>query len=341
MRIYTEHRVIARDEPPYLIAEIGLNHNGDRARALALMRAARDAGAHAAKFQLFRAEEFIAPDAALGENGPGSLADFFRTFEFSPEVWKELAAYARSLGLDFLCSVFDETSLRLYGELEGRAVKIASGDLTHRLLLEKVALLGLPVLLSAGMAAEEEIAAALALFPRDYPLVLMECVSSYPADPADYNLNALPVWEKKFGVLTGISDHCLSSGLSIAAVGLGARVIEKHFTIDKNLPGADHGMSLEPGEFGLLAREARSAFLGLGDGKKRCRPREEPVRESARRSLRAARDIPAGAVLGRGDLLALRPGGGIPPGEYGTILGKKIKKDLRKGEFLSSDNLWQ
>lgn len=339
MEPLTEFQKIGSRYPPYLIAEIGLNHNGDLDLARRLVDAAADSGASAAKFQMFSSDEFIGEDAELGGAGPGSLREFFRSFELSSEEWDRLAAHTRGAGLDFLCSIFDQTSLDRYLALNPEMVKIASGDLTNTPLIRATLAANLPLLISTGMAEETEIEELVGSLPPGTKFLLLQCVSSYPARPEEYNLRTLLRWSEKYSCPVGLSDHTSDHTLAAAAVALGATLVEKHFTLDRNLPGPDQKMSLEPRDFRELERITRTVWESLGDGRKRCMPSERGARTAARRSLYSTRDLPSKHNLGDSDLIALRPGGGIPAAELEHLIGRKLRIPLAAGKRLEYDDL--
>ncbi len=332
------HRISPKDSP-YLIAEIGLNHNGSLTLAKEMSLAAKSAGAHAVKFQMYRSEYFIEPRASLGEGANGSLLDFFRSFELTESEWKELRNYADSVNMDFLCSVFDKPSLDFYRTLDPFAVKIASGDISNQILIEDAVETGIPILLSTGTAEESEVQKAVSWIPEDYPLLVFQCVSSYPARPEDANLMTIRNWTDTLNPLVGLSDHTSGIHVSAAAVALGACAIERHFTTNKNLEGPDHKISLDPAEFRDMAKVIRTVYGARGDGRKSVRPSEEPARMGGRRSLYTARDLKAGSILAREDLIALRPGGGIPADQYKNITGKKLLSDLPAGTMISRNHI--
>jgi len=321
---------------PYLIAEIGLNHNGNLELAKKMVDAARTSGAHAAKFQLYTSHSFIHPAARLGE---GSLQEFFQTFELEPREWQDLAAYTRSAGLDFFCSIFDEPSIAIYAGLSPCCIKIASCDLTNRPLIEKAAraMPGLPFLTATGCANQLEVDDFASWFSKHIksPLTILECVSSYPADPRDYNLALLSMWKERYGVQTGISDHTPGCGVAVAAAVLGAVAIEKHFTLDHELPGPDHKISMNPAQFRQMHEEIGRALSALGGGDKQWHQSEEGPRKFGRRAAYAARDLKAGETLREDSLLFLRPGGG--PGPEISWAGKTLRKDVSKLEMVSED----
>ena len=341
MELTTHFHRIAPDSAPYIIAEIGLNHNGDVALAEQLIRAARQAGAHAAKFQMFHSELLIAPQATLGEGPPGSLVDFFRQFELPAADWKQLAQAARDCGIDFACSVFDFESLQLYASLEPAYVKIASGDVDNRPLLEAAAA-RLPVIFSTGTANAAEVEQAVTWLKsanQSRAFAILQCVSLYPAQPEEYNLAVIPSWKEEYGCPIGISDHCLGNDVSLGAVALGASIVERHFTLDRSLPGPDQSMSIEPAELRALVDAAGRIFSARGDGVKRCLERELPVRQGARRSLHASRAIARGETVHDADLLPLRPAGGLSPVLSRALLGRKAVRDLAQGERIGAADL--
>jgi sialic acid synthase SpsE len=339
LKIRTEHHTIGgREDPPYLIAEIGLNHNGDLDLARRMADAARASGAHAAKFQLYRSREFIHSAARLGDGPPGSLAAFFEQFELSPAEWHRLAAHVRDLGLDFFCSVFDSASLRFYTELEARLIKIASCDIDNRMLFEEIAATGdWAVLFSAGTATEAEVERAVSYLEPRRPRIIFECVSAYPAEPGDYNLAVLQRWRKRYGYAVGISDHTMGNGLSVGAVALGARAVERHFTLDRSLPGPDQAISLEPADFRGMADEIAACFAARGGGPKVPAAAEEAPRTLGRRALYARHPIAAGRSLTREDLVARRPGGGFSPNDYIDLIGGRFRRDIAADEVLRMD----
>ena len=343
MDLRTEFHRIASDAPPYLIAEIGLNHNGDVSLAERMVDAAREAGAHAAKFQMFQSELLLDAEATLGDGPPGSLRTFFRQFELSGSDWKRLSGYTRARGIDFACSVFDTESLAQYAALNPAYVKIASGDVDNRLLLEAAAS-QLPVIFSTGTADAQEVDRAVGWVQNccgGRPFAVLQCVSLYPALPEEYNLSVIPAWIAKYDCPVGVSDHCSGNAVSIGAVAFGACIIERHFTLDRGLPGPDQGMSLEPGELRALAGAASAVFEARGDGRKRCLDREAPVRRGARRSLHTARPVTGGHIFVADDVRALRPSGGISPADAAALVGKTAARDLPEGHRLGRGDVME
>lgn len=332
----TKHFSLDRDGIPYLIAEIGLNHNGSEELAVKMIESAASAGAHCVKFQLYDAALFFDGTAPLGDGPPGSLREFFRQFELPKDAWHRLAAVADRLGVDFLCSVFDAESLRLYRELNPAFVKIASTDLTNLLLIDEAKRMGFGLMLSTGASNEEEVARAVSRAGR--PAMLFQCVSNYPAQPADYNLSLLPRWKDAFGCEVGLSDHCEDITVAVGSFLLGATAIERHFTMDRGLPGPDQRISSTPEEIRRLRTQLEIVRAARGDGVKVCVKTEDGVRKFGRRALYYRNDMRNGDVLDRNDLLPLRPGGGIEVDRFEEFLGRPLRRDVQAGQRIEESD---
>lgn len=316
---------------PYIIAEIGLNHNGDENLAIQMIEAAARSGAHAVKFQLYKTENFIEKKASLPSSVEGSLFEFFKKFELSTSTWIKLKELADKLKVDFLCSVFDRESLFFYySELNSEFIKIASTDLNNYLLLDEVKKMNFKMILSTGASEEKEIEDVVKRYGK--PFLLMQCVSHYPALPIEYNLSILSYWKNKYNCLVGISDHCMDNKIAIASLFFNCSAIEKHFTIDKNLPGPDQKLSILPEELRQLRNDLEILQKSIGKPVKISLDTEENVRMFGRRSLFYNKDLQKGHKLNKEDIIALRPGGGIPPNEYEQIINKTLTKDVKKGE---------
>jgi sialic acid synthase SpsE len=244
-------------------------------------------------------------------------------------------------GIEFLSTPFDVDGAHYLKRLGVRRLKISSGDVTNLPMLEVVGALGLPVILSTGMADLDEVDAAVATLRAAglTDLVLLQCVSNYPADPALTNLRAMDTLARRFGVPVGLSDHSPGLTVAIAAAARGAACIEKHFTLDRSLPGPDQQASLTPPELAALVRAVREVESALGDGVKRPVPSELPIRLVARKSLVAGRDLPAGTVLRREDLVILRPGTGLPPSALPRVLGRRTARAVSADTPLTEDML--
>ncbi|HEV3404621.1 MAG TPA: N-acetylneuraminate synthase [Gaiellaceae bacterium] len=331
----------------FVIAEAGVNHNGDLDLALELVGAAADAGADAVKFQTFRAEAVASPSAAKAgyqlESTPAeeSQLEMLRGLELGWDEHVQLLRRAQERGVLFLSSAFDLESVSLLKRLGVAALKVASAEVTNLPLLRGVAAAGLPVILSTGTADLEEVAVAVEALTDAgaVSIVLLHCVSAYPAPAADANLRAMATMAGRFGLPVGYSDHTEGDEVALAAVALGACVLEKHFTLDRSLPGPDQRASLEPAELERLVRGVRRVESALGDGLKRPTPLETENARAVRRSLAAADDLPAGARLTAGMLTALRPGTGISPTRIDEVVGRRLRRELGQGELLDPGDL--
>lgn len=329
---------IGPGHPPYVIAEIGSNHDGKLDQALRLIESASQCGANAVKFQLFAAYGLVAKqvrsDAGrLVANPVHALVEKLELpLDWLPKLWTE----AQGLGIELMITPFGVERLVAWVEMGARAVKIASGDLTHTPLLRAASASGLPILLGCGMSSEQEVAEALATIEeaKGAQVALMHCVSRYPAEDADLNLRAIPALAQRFGLPVGFSDTAGGTTAAIAAAALGASVIEKHLTIDSKLPGPDHAHSLDPPEFSQMVRQISRAYRMLGDGVKRPMKSEIPEQKQGRRSVVATGAIKAGKVLLREHLKAVRPGGGIPPEKIKELIGKKLKRNVHEDEMI-------
>lgn len=340
-------RAVGAGRPCYVIAEAGVNHNGDLELARRLVDAAADAGADAVKFQTFRAERLMTaatPKAPYQERAPGIPADAFemiRHLELDEDAHRALVDHCRARDIQFLSSPFEEASADLLERLGLPAFKLPSGEVTNLPFLAHVARKGKPVILSTGMATLGEVGCAMAALAPLGPnqVVLLHCVSSYPARPADVNLRAMATLAKAFPVVVGYSDHTPGLEVSLAAVALGAAVLEKHLTLDRSLPGPDQAASLEPGEFRALVQGVRNVEAALGHGRKEPAPCEQEVAVVARKSVVAAQDLAAGTVLEAGHLAIKRPGTGLPPNALSTLIGRTLLRDLSRDATLAMEDL--
>ncbi len=331
-------RRIAHDAPCFIIAEAGVNHDGDPGKALALIDAAAAAGADAVKFQTFIPEKLasaLAPQAEYQKEAgrEESQLDMLNRLSLDEDAHRLLKAHCEKQNITFLSTPFDKDSADMLDGLDLPAFKMPSGELTNLEFLGYVARKGKPLIVSTGMATLKEVGAAVDAIvgAGDVPFALLHCVSAYPADAADCNLKAMETLERTFGVPVGWSDHTLGSDVALAAVALGATIIEKHLTLDRAGPGPDHRASMEPGDFKSLVGSIRAVESALGDGRKAPRPDEEKIAAVARKSLVAARDCEAGEKLGR-DMVALkRPGTGLPPAKLQDVLGRVLVQDVAEG----------
>lgn len=338
-------RRVGGGAPCLVIAEAGVNHDGDPELAVELVRAAARAGADAVKFQLFAADR-LATDAAptapyqARATGTRGQQELLRALELPAAELARVAEAAAAAGILFLASAFDDESVDALARLGAPALKIASPDLVNPFLLEHAARTGLPLLVSTGMSDLAEVRTALRLLDAAgaRELVLLHCVSSYPAEAEDANLRALAALAE-LGHPVGFSDHTLGTEVALAAVALGAAVLEKHFTLDRSRTGPDHAASLEPGELAELVAAVRRVESALGDGIKRPVAAELANRESVRRSIAAARDVAAGERLERAMLTALRPATAIPALEVDRVVGRTARRAIRRGELVAWTDL--
>jgi N,N'-diacetyllegionaminate synthase len=335
------------DQPCFIIAEAGVNHNGSLETARRLIDAAVQAGADAVKFQTFKADRLVTSEAPKAKyqihttDATESQYEMLHRLELSFEAHCELMAYCQEKDILFLSSPFDEESADLLMKLEVAAFKIPSGELTNLPFLDYVARKGKPMIVSTGMAYLGEVEAAVHTIEKagNQDLVLLHCVSNYPAEPADVNLRAMLTMATAFGVPIGYSDHTLGTEVALAAVAMGACVIEKHFTLDRNLPGPDHRSSLEPIELAAMVQGIRKVESALGHGRKEPVPNEAETTAVARKSLVAARDIAAGTKMTEELMAIKRPGTGMPPFMRPYLVGRTARTDIPAGTLLTLEML--
>lgn len=333
-------RRIAADAPTYVIAEIGVNHNGDIRLAHDLVDAAKSAGADAVKFQTFITEENILPEAEKAEyqnrtTGEGSQFDMVRKLELPFEDFTALKAHCDRIGIDFMSTAFDPVSLDFVASLDPVCLKWPSGELTNWPLLRQAKRTGLPIMLSTGMGSLAEIAAAIDLLGPDADVIILQCVSNYPARIEDQNLRVLPVMQAAFGCPVGFSDHTVGPYAALAAKALGMSVLEKHFTLDCTMEGPDHAASIEPDDFAQMVQVLRQIEAGLGDGVKRPLEAEANVKSVARKSLVYRADLPAGHVLKEEDLAGKRPGHGVGLDRMDQFLGRALTRPVARNQMLT------
>lgn len=339
-------REITRGFPPLVVAEMSGNHNQSLERALAIVDAAADAGAHALKIQTYTADtitldldsgDFLISDPDSPWSGR-SLYDLYSE-AFTPWEWHApIMERARSRGMIAFSTPFDETAVDLLEELEAPCYKIASFELTHIPLIRACASTGKPLILSTGMATAEEVAEAVdaARSAGSGGLILLKCTSSYPASPEHSDIATIPDMRERFGCEVGISDHTLGAGVALAAVALGAVLIEKHFTLRRADGGVDAVFSMEPEEMAQLVVESERAWQALGQV--RYGPTEsERASLRFRRSLYVARDMKAGDAFDRENLRVVRPGSGLEPKHCDALLGRRVRRDAAKGTPVTWD----
>ncbi len=327
-----------------IIAEAGVNHNGDLALARQLIDVASEAGADMVKFQTFSADRLVATHAPKADyqiqtTDPGETQHaMIRRLELTRDMHEALIAHCRSREIGFFSTGFDPKSIDLLADLGLDCFKVPSGEITNLPYLRHVGRYGKPVILSTGMATLGEIEAALEVLERAGTLrdriTVLHCNTEYPTPMADVNLRAMLTIRDAFGVAVGYSDHTPGIEVAIAAVALGATVIEKHFTLDRNLPGPDHKASLEPGELRAMVAAIRNVEQALGDGIKRASASEAKNKPVARKSLVAACAIRAGEVFSESNLAVKRPGTGVSPMRWDEAMGRKAPRDFAPDELI-------
>ena len=340
-------RKIGVGQPCFVIAEAGVNHNGDLELAKQLIDVAKNSGADAVKFQTFVAEKVIAPSApkaayqSTTTDPTESQLEMVKKFELGFADFVTLKDYCDSIDILFLSTPFDEDSADFLADLGVSAFKIPSGEITNIPLIRRVAAKGKPLIVSTGMANLKEVGAALEVFEGagNEQIVLLHCVSSYPTPAAEVNLRAMRTMADEFGLPIGFSDHTAGIHIAVAAVSLGACVIEKHFTLDKNLPGPDHKASLEPAELAALVSNIREVESSFGDGEKRPAQCEKDVATVARRSIVARNTITAGSIISLDSIIMLRPGTGLPPTMIDSVIGRRAKDDIPSGTLVTMEML--
>ena len=340
-------QIIGIDQPCFIIAEAGVNHNGDLELARKLVDAAVSAGANAVKFQTFVADRLVTTAAPKAEyqkettETTESQWEMIHRLELSKESHQALMRYCQDKEILFMSSPFDELSADLLDELGLPVFKIPSGEITNLPYLRHVARKQKPLIISTGMSYLSEVESAVLAIEEEqnHDYALLQCTSNYPADPADVNLAAMDTMARAFGVPVGYSDHTRGIEVPLAAVALGARIVEKHLTTDRTLPGPDHRASLEPLAFRSMVQSIRLVESALGDGRKVPAPSEAAIAAVARKSLFAAKDIPTGSIL-TDDLVAImRPGTGLPPTMLKYIVGRAVRNSIPNGTPITLENL--
>ena len=337
--------MIGDGRPAFLVAEAGVNHNGVLKNALRMVRVAIQAGADAVKFQTFRPEELTTATAPLadyqrqGVRSANTQLDLLRGLVLTEEDHLQIQAECQRAGIVFLSTPFDDPSAEFLHRLNVPAFKVSSGDLTNLPFLVKLARYRKPMFISTGMSRFAEVARAVAVC-RDAGnsrLVLLQCTSSYPAPEGEANVRVVSTYRSKLGVLAGYSDHTRSIAPAVAARALGACVIEKHFTLDRHLPGPDHKASLEPQELREFVDAIRTAESALGDGRKRVMPSEMSNVALVRKSVVARVRIPRGTRITAFHLAVRRPGTGAPPEDLAALIGRTARIDIEKDSPIGWD----
>ncbi len=351
MKVKTMHFgevAVGPDHPPYVIAEIGSNHNGDMTLCRQLIDAAAEAGAHAVKFQSWTETSLIAKEEyernteySDKKKHFGSLRDMVKAYQFTVDQHHEARDYCKSRGIAFCSSPFSKEEADLLGQLDVPFFKIASMDIVHEPFLRYVARKQRPVVISTGMATMGEMERAVEIVRGEGndQIVLLHCISIYPPDYDMIHLRNLLTLQQALEVPVGFSDHSLGTAIPLAAVALGACVIEKHFTLNKDLPGWDHAISADPVELRIIVEEGKNIFTALGSTRRVVTEAEHEKRKKFRRSLVSRRALEKGHLLSEDDFDAKRPGTGISPNELPYVLGRKLACDLAEDQVLHWNDL--
>jgi N,N'-diacetyllegionaminate synthase len=337
----------------FIIAEAGVNHNGNEELALQLVDTAAACGADAVKFQTFSADKLVRAGAAKAAyqqraTGDGDQHEMLKALEMSEALHHQLVQRCQALGIEFMSTPFDTDAADFLLQLGMKRIKVPSGEITNEPFLQFLAAKGVPLIVSTGMATLEEIETAVRVIGEARgkagfggeladSLTILHCTSNYPAECSDVNLRAMQTIGKATGMPVGYSDHTLGVAVSTAAVALGATVIEKHFTLDRNLAGPDHKASLTPAELTTLIQQIRDVEMALGSAVKAPTASEWPIRALVRRSVTTTRPVAAGERFSDEHLVLLRPGDGIAPGELKRVVGRRASRDIPAGVTLQ----WQ
>ncbi|PIQ69027.1 MAG: N-acetylneuraminate synthase [Candidatus Taylorbacteria bacterium CG11_big_fil_rev_8_21_14_0_20_46_11] len=339
-------KTVGKGFPVFIIAEAGVNHNGDISLAKKLVDVAKEAGADAVKFQTFDPDTLVTKDAAKADyqnknegmaNGTESQHSMLKRLMLKREEYRELKAYAEQKGIIFLSTPFSLADAEFLRDLGVSALKIGSSDTDNIPFLRTIASWKLPLILSTGMSdlslVKESVGVIRAAGNEE--LIVLHCTTNYPTPPEEVNMRALQTLEKELDVLVGFSDHTEGVMCAVAAVALGAVVVEKHLTLDKGMEGPDHKASLNPEEFGELVRSIRNIELALGTGEKDSFSSEKRIAQIARKSLVTSRPVKKGELFTAENLTTKRPGTGIPPREFDRVLGTKAVRDIPEDTILT------
>lgn len=339
MKIKIGNKNVGANEPTFIIAEIGSNHNQDYALALAHIDAAADAGVDAVKFQTFNADKHVSKFAVMPKylTDYGNLHKLIKTLELERDWQKPLKVYAESKGLQFFSSPCDYEAVDSLENINVPAHKVASFDLPDLDLVRYIAKTGKPVLLSTGMADWMEIQRAIDVCREEgnEQIILFQCTSLYPAPTGLSNLKSMERMREMYNVVVGYSDHTLGDLIPVTSVAMGAAIIEKHFTLDRTLPGPDHSFAMEPNELKVMVEKIREVESSIGDGLKKGPRREElTMYDNVRRSLHVTVDIKVGDIITEDMLSTKRPGFGIEPFRKHEVIGLKARVDIAKDHWL-------
>ncbi len=345
-QITIDGRPIGSTERPYIIAEMSANHNGSLDKAFQIIREAKSAGADAIKIQTYRPDTITLksalPDFQI-KSGPWAGRTLFELYEWAHTPWEwhaPMFQFARELGITMFSSPFDATAVDLLEDLGAPAYKVASFEAVDLPLIEYIAGTGKPMIISTGIAGEQEIHEAIAAARKGgcKQIAILHCVSSYPAPAADYNLRTILDMGDRFGVVTGLSDHTLDNVTAIASIPLGASIIEKHFTLDRSAGGPDDSFSLEAPELASLCRNSETAWKALGEVDYGLKPSEEGS-VMFRRSLYFTSDMQAGETIPARSVRSVRPGFGLPPKYLADVVDRVLSRTVRAATPVSWDDI--
>ena len=333
-------RPVGPGHPTFVIAEIGNNFDGSMGQAKALIEAAAEAGADAAKFQTHIAEAEMLPSTPTPPHFDEPRYRFTERMSLTEDQHRELKAHAEERGLIFFSSPFSIAAVELLERVGNPVYKIASGEVTNPPLIRAIAKTGKPVIVSTGMSGLAEVDGAMAILSEyDVPVMVLQCTSNYPCPPEKVNLRAMHTLGERYGVPVGLSDHTPDVHTSIAAVALGAVAVEKHFTLSKRLYGPDHHASLTPDELARLVQGVRQVLPALGTGEKERDPELDPARATFEKSVVSVGEIPEGATIDESMLTTKRPGWGIPATKFDDVVGRRAARTIPANELVSEDDL--
>jgi len=339
------NKTISENHPCFIIAEAGVNHNGEIEKGLELVKVARDAGADAVKFQLFNAQEqiskhaFNAPYQRKG-SGKKTMLEMADSYDFAWENHKALADYANELGIIYMSSCFDCKAVDFFiNQLGGNCIKIGSGEITNYPLLKYISKTGFPIILSTGMCDLSDVDGAInhIKLNGNSTICLLHCVSSYPAPVDEINIRSMLTLKEKFNLIVGYSDHTTNNTAAISAVALGAKIIEKHFTLDNSLFGPDHAMSLNPIDLKNYVSQIRETESIMGDGLKKPTSKEIEMQKFSRRGIVSTIDMEKGTILSKDNITLKRPATGIDARDIDKVLGKKINKSIEIDDIITNE----
>ncbi|WP_144527699.1 N-acetylneuraminate synthase [Peribacillus simplex] len=342
MKLELKHILIDRNSPTFIIAEIGVNHNGSLELAKKLVDAAIDAGADAVKFQMFDTEELTTRQADLVQyqkkTKEKNQYDMLKKLELSSFEFIDLKKYCDKKNIIFLATPFDLKSVDFLNDLDMSAFKVGSGDLTNYPLLKRIVETDKPIILSTGMSLISEIDQTIAYLrglKENLQISILHCTSSYPTPEQQINLKVINDYLNRYPYVIGYSDHSIGTHIPIAATALGARILEKHITLDNSLPGPDHLASIDIKGFKEMVQLVRLTELSLGSEQKQLTANEKGVKPLVRRSLYLKSNVPIGTIISENDLIALRPLAGIEANEFEKVIGKVLRVPKKKHEPLS------